>query len=511
MNEQLIQRIKQCPTLPTLPAVAVQVLELAQNPDVDIAQIAKVLSKDPALSLKILRTVNSSFYARSNPVSTISHALVFLGLQSVKTLVLGFSLVANLTQSSPKTFKHLIYWRRSIYAATAARLIASKMNLVQQEEAFLSTLLMDVGMLILDQVLGEQYGEICSVVPNHLDLPDVERDALKMTHADVGGVVTEMWKLPPVITVPVMHHHNPADVKDDETLQKLAQLAYLGGLCADVYMDQDAATAISEVRRLCVEQCQLTEADCDALLEDIGKRTKEVASLLEVNIGTPADYEVILKKANGALRQLVQPTPRPTSPVPAPISPAGSAEPLGGLADRARFDQFVKESFATAASNGQTLSLLMIEPDQLADVTAKHGQAAGDALLKLVARLARTSARPNGLATLVDGGRLAIALPGATRHEACSKAETLRRAICARPFVHGGTSMVPTASIGVSCLDPASAFSGVAHFIKAADLALANAKRGRGNSVRAFTLKGPAGPVVPPGKPPTPNPSPAAA
>ena len=102
MNEQLIQRIKQCPTLPTLPAVAVQVLELAQNPDVDIAQIAKILSKDPALSLKILRTVNSSFYARSNPVSTISHALVFLGLQSVKTLVLGFSLPHQLLADTEK-------------------------------------------------------------------------------------------------------------------------------------------------------------------------------------------------------------------------------------------------------------------------------------------------------------------------------------------------------------------------------------------------------------------------
>src|SRR3982750_3745539 len=116
MNEQLVQRVKQCPTLPTLPAVAVQVLELAQNPDVDIAQIAKIISKDPALSLKILRTVNSSFYGRSNPVSTISHALVFLGLQSVKTLVLGFSLVTNLTKNKSKGFKHITYWRRSVYS-----------------------------------------------------------------------------------------------------------------------------------------------------------------------------------------------------------------------------------------------------------------------------------------------------------------------------------------------------------------------------------------------------------
>src|SRR5215204_7785731 len=160
MNDQLLQRIKQCPSLPSLPSIAVQVLDLAQRPEVDIAEIARIICKDPAMSSKILRTVNSSFYGRSQHVSTISHALVILGLQSVKTLVLGFSLVSNLSKNKSKGFKHIAYWKRSIFAATAARTIANKINLVQQEEAFLAALLMDIGMLVLDQVLGEQYGEI---------------------------------------------------------------------------------------------------------------------------------------------------------------------------------------------------------------------------------------------------------------------------------------------------------------------------------------------------------------
>jgi HD-like signal output (HDOD) protein len=97
MNDDLLTRVKACPNLPSLPAIAMQVLELAKQADVDIAEIARIISKDPAMSGKILKTVNSSFYGRSQHVSTISHALVILGLQSVKTLVLGFSLVSNLT------------------------------------------------------------------------------------------------------------------------------------------------------------------------------------------------------------------------------------------------------------------------------------------------------------------------------------------------------------------------------------------------------------------------------
>src|SRR5947199_324257 len=79
-------------------AIALQVIELAQKDDSDIAEIAKVITKDAALSSKILRTVNSSFYARSQKVATVSQAVVILGLQSVKTLVLGFSLVSALSK-----------------------------------------------------------------------------------------------------------------------------------------------------------------------------------------------------------------------------------------------------------------------------------------------------------------------------------------------------------------------------------------------------------------------------
>src|SRR6266566_5982179 len=112
MNTELVQRIRECSALPSLPAVALKVLELSRQDDADIAEIAKVITKDAALSSKILRTVNSSFYARSQKVSTISHAMVMLGIQSVKTLALGFSLVSSLSSSKGKGnkgggFKHV--------------------------------------------------------------------------------------------------------------------------------------------------------------------------------------------------------------------------------------------------------------------------------------------------------------------------------------------------------------------------------------------------------------------
>ena len=259
-----------------------------------------MISKDPALSSKMLRTVNSSFYGRSQSVGTITQALVILGLQSVKTLVLGFSLVSNLTKNRSKGFKHLTYWRRSIYGATAARTIAAKIGVVQQEECFLAALLMDIGMLVLDQVLGESYSEITAKANGHGELAEVELAGLGMSHADAAGVLANQWKLPPLLTTPMMFHEHPQDVTDP-ALRRITEVVCMAGRCADIFVDEKPAEAIAEVRRLCRTNYNIGEADCDAMLHVICDRTREVAPLFEIHIASGTNYEAILKQANDAL------------------------------------------------------------------------------------------------------------------------------------------------------------------------------------------------------------------
>ena len=153
MNQELLDRLKSSPQLPTLPAIAIQVLELTRKENVNITEIADLIANDPALSTKILKTVNSPFYGLPKQVSTISHALVILGLQAVKTLALGFSLLTNLKSDSgggtEGGFDYLQFWKRSIYSAVAGKLLARKLSIVQQEEAFLCGLLADIGILVL--------------------------------------------------------------------------------------------------------------------------------------------------------------------------------------------------------------------------------------------------------------------------------------------------------------------------------------------------------------------------
>jgi diguanylate cyclase (GGDEF)-like protein len=493
MNEQLIQKIRQCPSLPSLPSIAVQVLDLAQKADVDIAEIARIISKDPALSSKILRTVNSSFYGRSQHVSTISHALVILGLQSVKTLVLGFSLVTNLTKNKSRGFKHITYWKRSIFSATAARSIANKINLVQQEEAFLAALLQDIGMLVLDQVVGDEYGVVHEKIKAHRELCDVEQQSFSMTHAEVGGILAEQWKLPPLLSVPISHHHNAAGVTDP-SLKKLTEVVELSGRCADVFVDQEAAQAIASVRKTFLDSYQMPEDQADALLADIGKRTKEVASLFEINVGSTQEYEAILKKANEALIEITLQSQRQATTlqqINIQLKEQATTDALTALANRARFDQFLAEQFALAVKLGRPLSLVLLDIDKFKSINDKFGHPAGDQVIRVIGKLLKTAARQQDLAARYGGEEMALLMPGTARNTAATVAETVRRAIGARPVQHEKLTIPVTASFGVVTFEPGMPFSQPAQILKCADLALYNAKHSGRNCVKVFSLPKP--------------------
>jgi len=491
MNPDLAQRIRQCPNLPSLPAIAVQVLELAQKDDADIGEIARTISRDPALSGKILRTVNSSFYGRSQNISTISHALVILGLQSVKTLVLGFSLVTSLSTDKPKGFKHLAYWKRSTYAATAARNICAKLKIVQHEEAFLAALLQDIGMLVLDRVMPDDYGRIHEAVTTHTQLPEAERAALGADHAEVGGMMAEQWNLPPLLAAPIAKHHAPEQVSD-LPLRRMAEVVALAGDCADVFVDEAPAARLAAVRKIFHERHRIPEAECDALLEQIGKDTKDVASLFEINIGRGSNFEEILKRATEALVEITIQTQRQVTTLREQNTQLLSRalnDGLTGLANRGRFDAFLDEQFAAARASGQPLSLLLLDIDNFKAVNDRHGHPNGDAVLKSLAALLASAARPADLAARYGGEEMALVLPGTNRALAATIAEAVRRAIERLQVRAGHTHLQVTASFGVAALEPGVPFTTPAHLIKAADLSLYAAKSAGRNCVRVFSNK----------------------
>jgi diguanylate cyclase (GGDEF)-like protein len=488
MNEALLERIKSCATLPSLPTIAVQVLELAQKEEVDIAEIARIISKDPALSGKILKTVNSSFYGRAQAVSTISQSLVIMGLQSVKTLVLGFSLVSNLAKSKSKGFNHLDYWRHSIFGATAARSIASKLGIVQQEEAFLVGLLSDIGMMAFDQVLGEEYGEVVGGISSHCEVVKAELERFQLTHPQVSGIMAEQWKLPPLLATPIANHHNSAAV-DDPQLKKLTEVVELAARCADVFVDKEPAAAIADVRRIARDSHGLEAGMVDVLLAEIGRKTKEIAPLFEISLGGMPSYDSILKRANEALVQMTiqtQVQAKNLQQQNEQLKQQALTDRLTGLANRAAFEQQSARIWDESQGNGTPMSVLLIDLDKFKSVNDRYGHPMGDETLRVVGNTIKQAARAQDVAARYGGEEMVLLLPDTPRSIAAVIAETLRKAIESKTIELDRVKLQITASIGVASWEPGTPLKTLSHLIKASDLALYNAKHTGRNRVRVF-------------------------
>ena len=202
MNSALLDKVLSCPTLPSLPSVAMKLLEVTRDPDLELSQIADVVQHDQALCSKILRTVNSSYYGLAKPCPTIPRALGYLGLNTVKSLVLGFSLVES-TSGTNTEFDLLHYWRRCLLAAAAARRIARITKNVDPEEAFLAALMEDIGMLAIYEAVGPRYLETVRQTGGaHEYLSTLETEGLGFTHAEAGARLAERWRLPGHLVVP---------------------------------------------------------------------------------------------------------------------------------------------------------------------------------------------------------------------------------------------------------------------------------------------------------------------
>jgi diguanylate cyclase (GGDEF)-like protein len=351
-------------------------------------------------------------------------------------------------------------------------------------------LLMDIGMLVLDLVVGDSYGEVHAKITCHEELAPVETTDLGGNHAEVGGIIAAQWKLPPLLATPILRHHDPETITDP-TLKRLTEIVHLGSRCADVFVDEEPTAAIAEVRRTLSSLCGLSEADSDAMLQDIGTRTKEVATLFEINIGAVTEYESILKRANEALVEITLQSQMQASQLQeqnVSLKRAATTDGLTGLFNRGHFDLFMAEQFAIAQRDKSLLSLLLMDVDKFKLINDKHGHPAGDQVLRYLGKLLKSAARSQDAAARYGGEELCLVLVGTPRMTAATVAESIRRSIAAQPINAGVEMLAVTASIGVASFEPGSPFREVSHLLKAADLAVYAAKKSGRNCVRMFTL-----------------------
>ncbi len=199
--------------LPSLPLIVTELISTFGHDDVSIGELAAKVSKDLALTAKTLRLANSSFYGLQCKVRTIDQAIAVLGFDSVRALVTSAGIIGNFSSTAGGGFDFAAFWRHAVGTALCAKSLA-RLAKCNQEFAFVSGLLHDIGRLVLVTGFPEQYdAAIAHRVANDGDMLDAERAVLGLDHALVGRALAEHWKFPALIQRAIGNHHAP--MKDD--------------------------------------------------------------------------------------------------------------------------------------------------------------------------------------------------------------------------------------------------------------------------------------------------------
>ena len=300
----------QCATLPSLPAVAVEILAECRKDDVSVDRLCDLLERDPALATKVLSVANSSAYRRASPIATIRRATVALGANAVMALALSFSLV---TQRPGKgSFDFARFWRRALLSALCARALA-RWAQVDAEEGLLGGLLQDVGVLALqtavpgyDVLFEESEGD-------HARLEQLERERFGVGHPEVGAWLAARLRLPAALGHAVLTSHAPLGA--DAGMNLLDRCVATSGWMAETWLSTKP-TAGGAGGQAASSLLGLQASDYDALLAEVGSAAQGFAAPFDVKLPSPDEMRDLVQQARQAL-------------VRVPLGPAGLGRPRG--------------------------------------------------------------------------------------------------------------------------------------------------------------------------------------
>jgi len=501
-----LETILSCPTLPSLPAIAMELLKLTRDPGVSVAKIAVVVQNDPALSAKVLKTVNSSFYGLTQKCSKIDRALGFLGLNTVKSVVLGFSLVDSARSvQSGNGFDIDQHWKRSIYSSAAARAIAAMTGHADQDEAFTATLFSDIGVLAAVVALGAEYGEIVGAAgTQHTRLSAMERERLGTSHEEIGAEIAKKWNLSPLYESAIRFHHD-ADSAPAQT-QRLVRVVALATLMSECLVAESPQAAMTELR---VKSSRWVSdefaASIESIMNKVADSAQEVARMFDKKIGVRPDVRTILGQASDQILEAQLESAQRQEE----LQRATVTDALTGASNRKHFDAMLPAMWEQCRSQGRPMAVLFVDADRFKSINDTLGHQAGDAVLVELARRARETIGQSGSVFRYGGEEFAVLLAEQTLAQAKNVAERLRKAVEAPAFdltkVAGAApERTVTISIGVAAHEPggveAVRHESPAALVKAADEGVYEAKRlGRNRVATAGPTAAPSGAAIPTG------------
>jgi signal transduction histidine kinase len=294
-REEILSQIVRSPRLPTPPAIALQVLNLVNQPTCDLRELAKVLFCDPGLCGRVLGIVNSSLYASSQKVTSVERALQVLGLKRVRTLVLGLALPGMRCKSAPAGWV-AGFWKRSVALAIIVRELSIRLRRPDPETDMVAGLLSDLGCLLLHATFPEEYAVVRERLGGGLGgghggrLCELEIEVIGVDHAEVGATVLSDWGLPREVSEPIRQHHEPAPTLVDDTQRSRATLLYFASRLTQLADGPVPPQELVEIAALARNHGGMDGAQLGRFLESLPPKISEFAWLLDIEVARSDNF-----------------------------------------------------------------------------------------------------------------------------------------------------------------------------------------------------------------------------
>ncbi len=494
--------------LPTLPEVAVRVIELAKSEEPDLREIAATVKADPAISASLLKTTNSALMGLRQRASSVESAVPILGASMVRSLVLGFTLAEKWRGSSETEKCMRNIWRRSLIQASAAELFASRDDTRDEANWFLAGLLQDIGQLAMLHCCGGDYWN--EVFESDSDLTDVEIESASFgfNHVDVSVELCRRWGIDEEIVSAIAGHHVAVEVTLDECTDSLSSALVAASHCADYLVGVVGTREFDRgvLDKLLTNVFAYLPEQVTEVLEEIDYRVNEMSAALGINAGTTPPIGNLLRQAQKLLaeiaieaqlralgadqrREVVEQQLAEALEESSRLRDEAWCDTLTGVYSRNYLDPAVKLATDDCHRKKWALGCLFLDVDGFKQVNDRYGHQMGDDALCQVAEILKESVRRTDYVIRYGGDEFCVLLVDVNEHLLWRVAERVRERIAAIRFE--GTDARVSGSIGALICRPGSRQRIVPKkLIALADRAMYESKKLGGDRVSAYQLKG---------------------
>lgn len=479
---QTLTQIVKSDRLPTLPHIALRVIELAREPEPDFRRVADVIRTDPALSGRLLRTANSALFGLGKPVTSVESAIPLLGLTLVRTMVLGFALADQTSCELNQTRYQENLWRSSLTQAVFAEQLAAEVHDADPATYFLAALLQDIGILCFLHVDAASYLENVWDVCEFPDVVDREREFYGFTHVQLAMELLDNWGLPVDIQHAIGLHHRKMALSSEENISSLARVLQAAAMCGHYVVNyRRSGRYLSELVEYLNAHFGWSREKVEETLCETMMRVVETASIFNFDVGAEYCHEHILRDAKDLLEQIALSHHAAESKAQA-LGQQIMKDPMTGVYNRMYLDRGLNDRLATAIRRRTPIGLMFVDIDRFKQINDQFGHRAGDEAIQQVASILEKCVRRSDAVVRYGGDEFLVALPRVRQTEFSEICQQVLDRI--RCTAYGEDEFDLTVSLGAVFYQPDRGDMQDANWlIDRADHAMYEAKRAGGNQL----------------------------